>query len=119
VGKEAASVVSNSVEYYSLIDDREIFECLLNLPCLQSKKNESKRPKKRRKLEHDNHHVNHCYLNLPEDMIENNPLDMENIKEKQDQDADLHQSAIRRHKNINSVANVLCYTNKPNDNPSN
>ena len=36
VGKKAASVVSDSVlEYYSLIDDREIFECLLNLPCLQ------------------------------------------------------------------------------------
>ena len=34
-GKKAASVVSDSVEYYSLIDDREIFECLLNLPCLQ------------------------------------------------------------------------------------
>jgi len=42
VGKKAASVVSDSVlEYYSLIDDREIFECLLNLTCLQSKKNES------------------------------------------------------------------------------
>ena len=38
-------------------------------------------------------HVDHCYLNLPEDMIENNPLNMENIKEKQDQDADLQQSA--------------------------
>jgi hypothetical protein len=56
-------------------------------------------------------------------MIENNPLDMENIKEKQYQDADLQQSAIQHpewysRKNINTVANVLCYT-KPNDNPSN
>jgi hypothetical protein len=96
VGKKAASVVSNSeskAEYSSLIDDREILKCLLNLPCLHSKKKESKRPKKRRKLEHDSHHIDHCYLNLPEDMVEYNPLNMENIKEKQDQDADLQQSA--------------------------
>jgi hypothetical protein len=32
----------------------------------------------------------HCYLNLPEDMIEDNPLDLENIKEKKDEDNDLH-----------------------------
>ena len=48
-------------------------------------------------------------------MIENNPLNMENIKEKQDQDADLQQSATRHpewysRKDINSIANVLCYT---------
>jgi len=78
---------------------------------------------KDRRKEHDDHHIDHCYLNLPEDMIENNPLDMEHIKEKQDQDADLQQSAIRHPdwyscKNINTVTNVLCYT-KPNDNPSN
>jgi hypothetical protein len=44
-------------------------------------------------LDHDSHHIDHCYLNLPEDMIETNPLNMENIKEKQGQDADLQQSA--------------------------
>ena len=96
VGKKAASVVSDSestAEYSSLIDEREILECLLNLPCLHSKMKESKRPKKRKKLDHDSHHIDHCYLNLPEDMIENNPLNMENIKEKQGQDADLQQSA--------------------------
>jgi hypothetical protein len=48
---------------------------------------------------------------------------MEYIKEKQDQDADLQQSAIRHPeghscKNIITVANVLWHT-KPNDNPSN
>ena len=48
---------------------------------------------------------------------------MENIKEKQDQDADLHQSATRHpewysRKDINSVADVLCYT-RPNDDSSN
>ena len=95
VGKKDASVVSNSestAEYSSLIDDREILECLLNLPCLHSKKKESKRPKKRKKMEHDGYHIDHCYLNLPGDMIENNPLNMENTKEKQDQDADFQHS---------------------------
>jgi hypothetical protein len=95
VGKKAASVVSNSESIAgqsSLIDDREILECLLNLPCLHLKKKESKRPKKRRKLEQDSHHIDNCYLNLPEDMIDSNPLNIE-IKEKQDQDADLQQSA--------------------------
>jgi hypothetical protein len=97
VGKKAASVVSDSESmagHSSLIDDREILECLLNLPCLHLKKNESKskRPKKRRKLER--YHIDNCYLNLPEDMIEDNPLNKENIKEKQDQDAGLQQSAI-------------------------
>ena len=105
----------------SLIDDREILECLLNLPCLHLKKNESKRPKKRRKLER--HHTDNCYLNLPEDMIEDNPLNIENIKEKQNQDAGLQQSATRHpeqysRKDINTVTDVLCYT-KPNDDPSN
>ena len=90
MGKKAASVVSDSestTEHSSLIDDREILECLLNLPCLHLKKKESKRPKKRRKLEQNSHHIDNCYLNLPEDMIEDNPLNIENIKEKQDQDA--------------------------------
>ncbi len=97
VGKKAAaSVVSDSEStagHSFLIDDREIIECLLNLPCLHLKKNESKRPKKRRKLEQDSHHIDNCYLNLPEDMIGNNPLNIENIKGKQDQDADLQRSA--------------------------
>ena len=96
VGKKAASVVSNSESIAgqsSLIDDREILECFLNLPCLHLKKKESKRPKKRRKSEQDSHHIDNCYLNLPEDMIDSNPLNIENIKEKQDQDADLQQSA--------------------------
>ncbi len=34
----------------------------------------------------------HCYLNLSDDMREDNPLDLENIKEKQDEDNDLYQS---------------------------
>jgi hypothetical protein len=109
--------------YSSLIDDREILECLLNLPCLHLKKNESKRPKQWRKLEQDSHHTDNCYLNLPEDMIEDNPLNIENIKENQDQDASLLRSATQHPewyscKDINTGTNVLCYT-KPNDDPSN
>jgi hypothetical protein len=33
-----------------------------------------------------------CYHNLPDDMVEDDPLDLENIKEKQDDNNDLHQS---------------------------
>jgi hypothetical protein len=76
VGMKAASVVSDSESiegHSSLVDDREILQCLLNLLCLHLKKNESKRPKKWRKLEQDSHHIDNCYLNLPEDMIDNNP----------------------------------------------
>jgi hypothetical protein len=34
-----------------------------------------------------------CYLNLPDDLITDNPLDMENIKENQDADNVLQQQA--------------------------
>ena len=68
-------------------------------------------------------HTDHCYLNLPEDMMEDNPLDIENIKEKQDQDNDLQQSVTKHpewytRKNFHTVADVLCYT-KPGDHPAN
>jgi hypothetical protein len=91
VGKEAT--VSDSA-YYSFFDDKAIFDCLSSLPGL-------------------------CYLNLPEDMLEDNPLDIENIKEKQDLDKELQQSATRHpRKNFHTVMNVLCYT-KPGDDPAN
>ena len=66
--------------------------------------------------------LDHCYLNLPEDMEEDNPLNIENIKEKQDQDDLLQQAAIKHpecysRKNFTSVADVLCYT-KPGDDAS-
>ncbi len=35
-----------------------------------------------------------CYLNLPEDMVEDNPLDLENIQEIQDHDEKLMQSVL-------------------------
>ena len=102
VGKKAAHVVSNSESeslYLSLIDDEEILQCFLNLPCCLLDNEKEKRPKKRRKYSADTHslaynghnhfcdsNAEHCYLNLPEDMVEGNPLYLENIKEKQDED---------------------------------
>ncbi len=56
-------------------------------------------------------------------MVEDNPLDLESIKEKQDEDNDLHQSLTKHptwysRKNINDISNILCYT-KPGDNAAN
>jgi hypothetical protein len=98
VGKKANHVVSNSeLEslYLSLIDDEEILQCFLNLPCCSLNKEKEKRPKKHRKCSADTHSLactgnnhfcdsnnEHCYLNLPEDMVKDNHLDLENVKEK-------------------------------------
>ncbi len=105
VGKKAAHSVSNSeLEslYSSLIEDEEILQCFLNLPCYLLNNEKEERPKKCRKYSADIHssahnghnhscdsNAEHCYLNLPEDMVEDNPLDLDNIKEKQDEENDL------------------------------
>ncbi len=89
VGKKAAHVVSNfKLEslYLSLIDNEEILQCSLNLPCCSFNKEQEKRPKKHRKCSADTHslayngnnficdsNAEYCYLNLPEDMVEDNP----------------------------------------------
>ncbi len=139
MGKKAAHIVSDSeLEslYSSLIDNKEILQCFLNLPCCLLNNEKEKRPKKRRKYSANTHslayngnnhfcdsNAEHSNLNLPGDMVEYNPLDFENIKEKQDEDNDLHQS-LTKHltwhscKNINDVNNILCYT-KPIDNAAN
>jgi hypothetical protein len=39
--------------------------------------------------------INATYCYLPTDMEEDNPLDLENIKEKQDHDEKLMQSAVK------------------------
>ncbi len=57
--------------YFSWVDNREMFECFKCLP------NEE------------------CYLNLPDDMVDTNPMDMENIKEQQDADDALLQHATK------------------------
>ena len=75
-------------------DDKEILDCLISLPCISSNRKQKKRHVKCRNIHHDTDtswhhcHQNHChhndtaeqcYLNLPEDMVEHNPLDLENI----------------------------------------
>jgi hypothetical protein len=84
--------------YFSQTDDREMLECF---KCLPDKE---------------------CYLNLPEDMVDNNPLDMENIKEKQDTDDALLQHATKyedqyMRKRI-TIDDILCYI-KPGVPPNN
>jgi hypothetical protein len=139
VGKKAANVVSNSESdneydplYSSLLDDREILDCLLNLPCISSNKKQTRKddkqkidnrktlPKKKAKEYNKNHShhsvtVEQCYLNLPEDVVEDNLLDLKNIKEKQDEDNRLTQSTVRHPtwyscKTLKNVEDILCYT---------
>jgi hypothetical protein len=106
---------SNSTSY-SIYDDIETFSCLVHLPCLTNLKKRKSTLKKRK--QHDQ-----CYLNLPEDILEDNPLNIENIKEKQVEDNKRQQSVKRHpewysHKTFNDIADVLCYI-KLGDNPAN
>jgi hypothetical protein len=102
--KQAANVVSksesnnrNKSSYSLLMDDGDIVNCLMNLPCLPSRKKKGRRPTKCRtcfimtsdkqtKPRLSSHiydsTVEQCYLNLPKDMIEDNPLNLENIIER-------------------------------------
>jgi hypothetical protein len=55
-----------------------------------------------------------CYLNLPDGMVDTNPLDMENIKEQHDADDALLQHAIKyadqyTRKRISTIDDILCY----------
>ena len=145
VEKKAAYVDSNSESgnrnessHSLLMDDRDITDCLMNLPCFPSRKKKEGRPTKCRKCSEtisdeqnkpklssytSDSTVEQCYLNLPKDMVEDNPLDLENIKERQDHDEKLMQSAVKypewyTGKSINNVDNILCCT-KPGDNPAN
>ncbi len=57
--------------------------------------------------------VEQCYLNLPKDLVEDNPLDLKNKEERQDHDEKLMQSAVKHpewytRKTINNVGNILC-----------
>jgi hypothetical protein len=60
--------------------------------------------------------VEQCYPNLPEDMFEdNNPLNLENIKEKKYRNEKLMQSVVKypewySYKSINDVKDILCDT---------
>jgi hypothetical protein len=94
VGKKATYVDSNSKSdnknessHSSLMDDRDITDCLLNIPCFSSRMKKEGRPIKCRKcletisneqyktkfLSHTyDSTIEQCYLNLPKDMVENN-----------------------------------------------
>jgi hypothetical protein len=57
VGKKAANVVSNSESHNKnesshslLMDDIDITDCLMSLPCLPSRKKKERRPTKHRKV---------------------------------------------------------------------
>jgi hypothetical protein len=104
VGKKAAYVDSNSESgnrnessHSWLTDGRDITDCLMSLPCFPSRKKKEGRPTKHRKCPETisdeqnkpkllsytyDSTVDQCYLNLPKDMVEANPLDLENIKER-------------------------------------
>ncbi len=58
---------------YSMFDDKDIFNCLIHLSCPTNLK--KRKPKLKKQEQHDQ-----CYL-LPEDILDDNPLDIENIKE--------------------------------------
>jgi hypothetical protein len=140
-GKKAANVVSNSESnnineslHSLLMNDRDIDGCLMNLPCLSSRKKKDRRAMKHRNCTDEQNKprfsshsydstVEQCYLNLPEYMVEDISLDLENIKERQDHDEKLMQSAVKypewySHKSVNDVEDIFCYT-KPGDSPAN
>ena len=115
VGKKPFTTDSELASY-SLFDDKEIFDCLVILPCFTSRKKRKQQTSKKHCRSYNESTNNQCNLNLPEDMVEDNPLDIENIKEKQDEDNDLQQSAIRHpewynRKTFNDIPDVLCTPN--------
>jgi hypothetical protein len=113
VGKKAADVGRNSESnnrnessHSLLMNDRDIVDCLMNPSCLPSRKKMDRRAMKHRKYMYEQNKsrfsshsydstVEQCYPNLPEDMIEDNPSDLENIKQRQDHDEKLMQSAVK------------------------
>jgi hypothetical protein len=61
--------------------------------------------------------VEQCYFNLPKDMVEDNPLDLENIKERRDHDEKLMQSTVKYPewytcKSTNNVDDILFTLNQ-------
>ena len=94
MGKKAFTTDSELVSY-SLFDNKESFDNLINLPCFTSRNKQKQQTSKKCRRSNNGSTNNQYYLNLPEDMVEDNPLDIENIKEKQDEDNNLQQFAIR------------------------
>ena len=85
--------------YFSWTDDRELLDCFMNLP------------------------KEECFLNLPVDMVNKYPLDMENMKEWQNADKILQDQATKYEeryvrKRVGIVYDILCYI-KPGDSQAN
>jgi hypothetical protein len=117
VGKKAAYVDSdsesgnrNESSHSLLMDDRDITDCLMNVPCFPSRKKKEGRPSKCRKYSKTildeqtkpkllsytyDSTIEKCYLDLPKDMVEDNPFNLENIKERQANDEKLMQSTVK------------------------
>ena len=72
--------------YFSLLEDKKLTDCTSKVFCIANHKKNTKAKTQE---------VKQSYINLPEDMIEDNPLDMQNIKEKQDADAQLQEAALK------------------------
>ena len=89
---EKAFTIDSEFASYSLFDDKEIFDCLVILPCFTSRKKRKQQTSKRHRRSNNGTINDQGYLNLPEHMVEESPLDIENIKEKQDEGNDLQQS---------------------------
>ena len=75
MGKKAFTADSDLASY-SLFDDKEIFDCLVNLPCLISCKKQKQQTSKNCRRSNDGSINDQCYLNLAEDMVEDNPLEI-------------------------------------------
>ena len=78
VGKSPDSTSKSTIKYenfYSLFEDAEIAECMLNLPDEE------------------------CYLNLPNTKAAESPLDMQTISEKQCEDKKLI-ARVNKHKDL-------------------
>ena len=78
VGKRTDNVSKSTIKYenfYSILDDSDIAECLLTLP------------------------IEECYLNLPNDSAVDSPLDMQTISEEQKVDTELV-ACMNKHKDL-------------------
>ena len=111
VGKNDApssDIKSDSFDsFYSIFDDSDLAETFSEILETESNLLDFVR-------EHD------CYLNLPEIDMEENPLNLDNIKELQDADEDLQKLKDKHpnlyfHKDITQTPDVLCYVKPGKD----
>ena len=79
-------IENDSESYFSLLQDEQLTNCLSQMPCISNHRKTRKRKREASECSHEQ-----SYLNLPEGIIEDNLLDMENIKEKQLLDAKLQE----------------------------